>query len=56
MSKFSRQGFHIVEAAEENERWPNVFARSLGIHRILLSEEERKNFLVCRLRVDETSK
>ena len=33
---------HIVGAAKENERCPNVFVRSLGIHEILLSEEERK--------------
>ena len=27
-------------AAKENERCPNVFVHSLGIHRILLSVEE----------------
>ena len=32
-------------AAKENERCPNVFVRSLGIHKILLSEEERKFLL-----------
>ena len=32
-------------AAKENERCPNVFVRSVGIHRILLSEEERKFLL-----------
>ena len=34
--------FHIVGAEKENERCPNVFVHSLGIHRIQLSEEERK--------------
>ena len=34
--------FHIVGAAKENERCPNVFVRNLGIHRISLSDEERK--------------
>ena len=34
--------FHIVGAAKENERCENVFVRSLGIHKIILSEEERK--------------
>ena len=37
--------FHIVEAANENERCTNVFVRTLWIHRILLSEEERKFML-----------
>ena len=37
--------FHIVGAAKENERCPNVFVRCLGIHAILLSAEERKLFL-----------
>ena len=37
--------FHIVGAAKENERCPNVFVRSLGIHKILLSEEECKFLL-----------
>ena len=32
-------------SAMENERCPNVFVRSLGIHTILLSEEERKFLL-----------
>ena len=32
-------------AAKENERCPNVFVHSLGIHKILLSEEERKCLL-----------
>ena len=32
-------------AAKENERCPNVFVRSLGIHKILLSEKERKFLL-----------
>ena len=35
----------IVGAAKENERCPNVFVRSLWIHRIPLSEEERKFLL-----------
>ena len=30
--------FHIVGAAKENERCPNAFVCSLGIHGILLSE------------------
>ena len=37
--------FHIVGAAKENVRCPNVFVRSLGIHKIPLSEEERKFLL-----------
>ena len=37
--------FHIVGAARENERCPNVFVRSLGIHKIILTEEERKFFV-----------
>ena len=37
--------FHIVGAAKENERCQNVFVRSLGIHKILLSEEELKFLL-----------
>ena len=37
--------FHIVGAAKENERCLNVFVRSLGKHKILLSEEERKFLL-----------
>ena len=36
---------YIVSAAKENERCPNVFFRSLWIHEILLSEEERKFLL-----------
>ena len=40
--------FHIVGAAKENKRYPNVFVRSLGIHNIPLSEEGRKFLLgVC---------
>ena len=40
--------FHILGAAIENERYPNIFVRSLGIHKILLSEEECKFLLgVC---------
>ena len=40
--------FHIVGAAKESERCPNVFVRSFGIHKILLSDEERKCILgVC---------
>ena len=35
----------MVVAAKENERCPNVFVHSLGVHRILLSEEERKFLL-----------
>ena len=38
--------FHIVGPAKENERCPNVFVRSLVMHRILLSEEGHK-FLFC---------
>ena len=37
--------FHIVGAAKENERCPNVLVRSLGIYKNLLSEEERKFLL-----------
>ena len=37
--------FHIVGAAKENERCPNVFFRSLGINKIILSEEEHKFLL-----------
>ena len=33
--------FHIVGAAKENEQCQNVFVRSLGIHKILLSEERK---------------
>ena len=36
---------HIVGAAKDNERCPNVFVHSLGIHRIVLSEEECKFIL-----------
>ena len=36
--------FHIVGAASQNERCKNVFVLSLGIHRIVLSEEEHKFF------------
>ena len=32
-------------AAKENELCSNIFARSLGIHKSLLSEEERKFLL-----------
>ena len=32
-------------AEKENERCLNVFVRSLGIHKILLSEDERKFLL-----------
>ena len=32
-------------AAKENERCPNVFVRSLWIHKIVSSEEERKFLL-----------
>ena len=35
----------FVWASKENERCPNVFVRSLGMHKILLSEEERKFLL-----------
>ena len=35
------QGIPYCGAAKENERCANVFVRSLGIHRIPLSEEER---------------
>ena len=37
--------FHIVGAAKENKQCPNVFVRSLGVHRNPLSEEERKFLL-----------
>ena len=37
--------FHIVGAANENERYQNVFVCSLRKHEILLSEEERKCIL-----------
>ena len=37
--------FHMVETAKENEQCPNVFVRCLGIHIILLSEEERRFLL-----------
>ena len=37
--------FHIVGPAKENKQCPNIFVRSLGIHRILLSEEECKFLL-----------
>ena len=39
---FLGKEFHIVGAVKENERCPNVFVRSLWIHRIPLSGEERK--------------
>ena len=42
MSEFCRQRIPYCGAAKENERYPNVFVRSLWIHRILLSEEDRK--------------
>ena len=42
MSEFCRQRIPYVGAAKENERCPNVFVRRVGIHRIQLSEEERK--------------
>ena len=32
-------------AAKENEQCPNVFVRSLGMHEILLSEEEHRFIL-----------
>ena len=37
--------FHIVGAATENERCPNVFVRTFGIDRIPLSKAERKLLL-----------
>ena len=37
--------FQVVGAEKENERCPNVFVRSLEIHEIILSEEERKFLL-----------
>ena len=37
--------FNVVGAAKENEWCPNVFVRGLGIHKILLSEEEHKFIL-----------
>ena len=39
--------FHIERSAKENERCPNVFVRSLGIHRIPLSEKNVNFFWVC---------
>ena len=39
------QEFHIVSSAKEHEQCPNVFVHSFGIHRILLSEEEREYVL-----------
>ena len=38
-------------AAKENERCQNIFVRSLGIHEILLSEEEHMGRVFCRERV-----
>ena len=46
MSSYVGKEFHIVGAAKENKRCPNVFVRSLGTQTILLSEEER-NFPLC---------
>ena len=37
--------FILCGAAKENQRCSNVFVRNLGIHGILLSEEERKCLL-----------
>ena len=37
--------FHIVGAAKENERCPNVFVRSLGIDKMPLSDVEREFLL-----------
>ena len=37
--------FHIVGAARENERCPNVFVHGLGIYKILLSDVECKFLL-----------
>ena len=45
MSELSWQKIPYCGAAKENERCPNVFVRSLRIHKILLSEEERKILL-----------
>ena len=45
MSEFPRQKIYIVGDAEKNERCPIVFVCNLWIHRILLSEEERKFIL-----------
>ena len=45
MSEFCRHGIPYCGAAKENERCPNVFVLSLGIHKILLSKEERKFLL-----------
>ena len=45
MSKFSRQRIQIMGAAKENDQSPNVFAHSLGIHRIVLSDEKCKFLL-----------
>ena len=56
MYEFKGKEFLIVGAAKENKRLPNIFVRSLRIHKIRLSEEERKFPLVCTLRVSQTSK
>ena len=43
MSECRRQRIPYCEGCiEKNERCPNVFVHSLGIHRIIFSEEERK--------------
>ena len=42
MSEFCKERIPYCGATKENERNPNIFVRCLGIHRILLSEEERK--------------
>ena len=41
MSSSEGKEFHIVGPAKENERCPNFFVRSLGIHRIPSSEDRR---------------
>ena len=45
MSEIRRQRNPYCGGAKENERCPNVFVHSLGIHRIPLSEEGRKFIL-----------
>ena len=42
MSELLRQRIPYCGAEKENERCPNVFVRSFGIHKILLSEVEQR--------------
>ena len=48
--------FHIVWAAKENERCPNVFVRSLGYIKFYYQKKSVNFFWVCTLRVNQTSK